>query len=67
MKPNRKDNQGIKNSYNGGFPIGNIDDARESPAADVIGELQEQGPQIKVHDPYANVLKHDLDIFTLKP
>lgn len=36
---------------------GNISDTRESPAANVIEELEERGAKLKVHDPYAKCIK----------
>mgnify|MGYP006280711369 CR=1 FL=1 len=36
-----------------------IDDIRESPALDVIGLLMEKGADVRYHDPYIPVVKHD--------
>ncbi|HEY6220372.1 MAG TPA: nucleotide sugar dehydrogenase [Gemmatimonadaceae bacterium] len=36
-----------------------IDDVRESPALDVIRLLQEQGAEVKFHDPHVPVLRED--------
>jgi UDP-N-acetyl-D-glucosamine dehydrogenase len=36
-----------------------IDDVRESPALDVIGLLEQKGAQVRYHDPYIPLLKHD--------
>ncbi len=36
-----------------------IDDVRESPALDVIGLLQQQGAEVKYHDPFIPQLKHE--------
>ncbi len=36
-----------------------IDDVRESPALDVIGLLQQNGAEVKYHDPYIPKLKHE--------
>ncbi len=36
-----------------------IDDVRESPALDVIGLLQQNGAEIKYHDPFISQLKHE--------
>jgi UDP-N-acetyl-D-glucosamine dehydrogenase len=36
-----------------------IDDVRESPALDVIGLLQQNGAEVKYHDPFISQLKHE--------
>jgi UDP-N-acetyl-D-glucosamine dehydrogenase len=36
-----------------------IDDVRESPALDVIGLLQQNGAEVKYHDPFIPQLKHE--------
>ncbi len=36
-----------------------IDDLRESPALDVIHLLRQKGAEVRYHDPYIPVLKHD--------
>ena len=38
-----------------------IDDARESPAMDVIGLLQNKGANVKYHDPYIPHIHHETD------
>jgi UDP-N-acetyl-D-glucosamine dehydrogenase len=36
-----------------------VDDVRESPALDVIGMLQQNGAEVKYHDPFIPHLKHE--------
>ena len=36
-----------------------VDDARKSPALDVIGLLQEKGAEVHYHDPYIEEISHD--------